>query len=171
MSGMLWLTPALCEWLEMWLNRCSRRPRSAAGRQFFKGRGIQSTMFFDAVAGPGLELIEVPAGFGHPDDRHVQVPPFDHRLQSREDLFVSQIAGGAEKDQRIRMRESHRCSLFFWGFFHVPAELEPHGREKFILEIRIAARAESFIQGRGEYRHRNAFVDGGLDGPSSFARV
>ena len=57
-------------------------------------------MLFHAIAGPLLELVKVPTGFGHPDDRHIQMPAFDHRLQSREDLLVSKVSGRAEKYQR-----------------------------------------------------------------------
>jgi hypothetical protein len=46
-------------------------------------------------------LINVPTRLGHPDDRHVEVAAFDHRLQRRKDFFVREIAGSTEKDQRI----------------------------------------------------------------------
>jgi hypothetical protein len=49
----------------------------------------------------------------------------------------------------------------------VSAELEPHGREEFVLEIRVAARTESFVQFRGKHWYRNAFVDAVLMVPRS----
>jgi hypothetical protein len=61
--------------------------------------------------------------------------------------------------------------LFYRGFFQMPTELEPHGRQQLVLEIRVTARTESFVQGRCEHWHWNAFVDGGLNGPSTLARV
>jgi hypothetical protein len=54
------------------------------------------------------------------------------------------------------------------GFFYVSAKLEPHGRKEFVLKIGVTARTKSFIQRRGEYRYRNAFIDSGLDSPSPF---
>ena len=47
------------------------------------------------------ELVDVPTGLGYADNRNVEVTPFQHRLQRRENLLVSKIPGGAEKDQRI----------------------------------------------------------------------
>src|SRR5262249_27681889 len=52
-----------------------------------------------------------------------------------------------------------------------PAELIAHGREQFVREVRLAARAEPLIERYGQRRHRHAFVDGGLYGPAAFAGV
>ena len=74
--------------------------------QLVESRGIDATVLFQAVAGPCPELIDGPAGLGHADDGHVKVAALDHRLQRREDLLVSQIAGRAEEDQGIGVRSS-----------------------------------------------------------------
>ena len=71
-------------------------PKQSA--QLFKSRGIQASVLLDAVTGPRLELVEVPAGFGHADHRLVQVAAFGHRLQRRKDFLVSQISGRPEED-------------------------------------------------------------------------
>ena len=47
------------------------------------------------------ELVERPAGLGDADDRHLEPAAPRQRLQRREDLLVREVAGGAEKDQRI----------------------------------------------------------------------
>src|ERR1700682_1052351 len=71
-------------------------PKQSA--QLLKGRGIQASVFLDAVTSPRLELVEVPAGFGHADHRLGQGGARWHRLQRRKDFLVSQISGGPEKD-------------------------------------------------------------------------
>jgi hypothetical protein len=38
-------------------------------------------MFLDAVSRPRSELINIPTCLGHPDNGHVEVASFDHRLQ------------------------------------------------------------------------------------------
>ena len=77
-------------------------------------------MLFETVLRPGLELIEIPARLGHADDRHVEVAAFHHRLQRREDLLVRQVAGGAEKHQRVGMGSSHGVVSHFAGFSRWP---------------------------------------------------
>jgi hypothetical protein len=66
--------------------------------QFVESRAIEPSVFLDTVTRPCLELIEVPAGFGHADDRLVQVAAFGHCLQRRKNFLVSQISGGPEED-------------------------------------------------------------------------
>ena len=68
-------------------------------------------MFLDAVARTGLEVVEVPIGLGHANNRHVKPPKFNHRLQRREDFLVREIARGAEKYQSIGMGKSHGLLL------------------------------------------------------------
>jgi hypothetical protein len=46
-------------------------------------------------------LVEIPAGLGHTDHRHVEAAAFQHRLQRVEDLLVGQVARGAEEDQGV----------------------------------------------------------------------
>ena len=41
--------------------------------QLLKRRRVEAAMLFQAVLGPGLELVQVPARLGHADDRHVEV--------------------------------------------------------------------------------------------------
>ena len=79
--------------------------------QLVERRGVESAVVLEAVARPGPELVEVPAGLGHADDRHVEVAAFHHRLQRREDFLVGQIARGAEEDQGVGMGMSHRHVL------------------------------------------------------------
>ena len=79
--------------------------------QLVERRGIEPAVLLEAVARPGPELVEVPAGLGHADDRHVEVAALHHRLQRREDLLVGQIAGGAEEDQGVGMGFAHRDLL------------------------------------------------------------
>jgi len=58
-------------------------------------------VFFHAVARTGTKLLEGPAGLRHADHRHVELTEFRQRLERRKNLPVGQIAGGAEKDQRV----------------------------------------------------------------------
>ena len=48
--------------------------------------------------------------------RHRQMPSPDERLQGRKDLFVRQVSGGPEEDQRVRCGQSHAsptvCCVF-----------------------------------------------------------
>jgi hypothetical protein len=53
---------------------------------------------FDAVLGALFQLLKIPAGFGDADDRNIEVTALGKPLQSGENLFVRQVAGGAEKD-------------------------------------------------------------------------
>ena len=97
-----------CGWPGRLPGRCSRRPRNAAEPQSFSNAaGSTPAVLLEAVARPRLELVEVPAGLGHADDRHVEVAALDHRLQRRKDLLVSQIARRAEENQRVGMGFSH----------------------------------------------------------------
>ena len=69
--------------------------------QLLERRRIEPAVFFHAVARAGTKLLEGPAGPGHTDHRHVELTALRQRLERRKDLLVGQIAGGAEKDQRI----------------------------------------------------------------------
>jgi hypothetical protein len=55
-------------------------------------------MVFDAVLGALLQLLKIPAGFRDADDRNVEVTAPGKSLQGGKNLFVGQVAGGAEKD-------------------------------------------------------------------------
>ena len=68
-------------------------------------------MFFDTVLCAGSQLIEVPTGFGHANDRHIEVAAFGHGLQRRKDLFKGEIAGCAKEDKSVRVGITHRHLL------------------------------------------------------------
>jgi len=55
----------------------------------------------DALASPCAQLVDAPVVFGDADHRHVQIAPAGKRLQRGKDLFVRQIARGAEKDECV----------------------------------------------------------------------
>ena len=61
----------------------------------------------EAVAGPGAELLQVPARLRDPDHRHVEVTAPDQGHEGREDLLVGEVARRAEEDQRVRSRGGH----------------------------------------------------------------
>jgi hypothetical protein len=85
--------------------------------QFIERRRIDSPpVFLDAVSRPRSKLINIPTCLGHPDNRHVEVAAFDHRLQRRKDFLVGEIATGTEEDQRIRMGNVHAV-LLIWRIF------------------------------------------------------
>ena len=109
-----------------------------------EGVGVEAAVLLDALSRPRLQLIEVPTRLGHADDRHVEVAALGHRLQRRKDLLEGQIAGRAEKDERVGLSVAHAvpCSQadhFVDGFFVVAAELEAHRREQLVLERRFSA--------------------------------
>ena len=82
-------------------------------RKLAKGSGIDtSAVLLEALAGASLQLIKIPTGPGHTDDRHIEVPTLQHRLQRRENLLVGEVAGGAEEDKRIGTRFAHRDVAF-----------------------------------------------------------
>src|ERR1700730_5493413 len=68
-------------------------------------------MFLDAVARAGLEVVEVPIGLGHANNRRVKPAKSNHRLQRRKDFLVREIARGAEKPQSIGMGKSYGLLL------------------------------------------------------------
>ena len=78
----------------------------------------------------------------------------------------------AAEDQGIGGYFAH-VGFSFWPllcgrFLHVSAELEAHGRQQFVLEIRRTARGKALEECRGEDRHWDRLVDGGLDRPAPF---
>ena len=56
-----------------------------------EGLAIESTVLFDAVQRAGTQLVEVPAGLGDANHRHVELAAFRECLQRRKDLLVSEI--------------------------------------------------------------------------------
>src|SRR6202044_1583944 len=71
--------------------------------QLWKCLRIQATVLFDAVFGPGLKLLKVPAGLGHADDRDAKRTTLDHGLQRRKDFFVREVTRRAKKNQSVGM--------------------------------------------------------------------
>ena len=120
-------------------------------------------MLLQALAAPGPELIEGPAGLGHADHRHVEVAALDHRLQRREDLLVGEIARGAEEDAGVGVTSHHGLLMRSpRRLLDVPAELEAHRREHLVLEVRLAPRAESRVERRREHRRGHGLVDAAM---------
>jgi hypothetical protein len=58
-------------------------------------------VLFQALAGVRPKLTEGPVAPGHTDDGHIKMLVTHHRLERWEDLFLGQIAGRAEKDERV----------------------------------------------------------------------
>ena len=80
-------------------------PQQAA--ELLERRGVETAVLLEAVARPRLELVELPAGLRHADDRHVQVTALQHRRERREDLLVREIARRAEEDECVGMGFAH----------------------------------------------------------------
>jgi hypothetical protein len=125
-------------------------------------------MLLDTVAGPGLQLVEVPTSLGNTDHRYLEVPSFDHRLQGWKNFLIGEISGGAEEHQSVRMRNRGHELLFRW-LFEMAAELKAHGGEHLVLEISFTAGTESLVERSSEHRDRYSFVDRRFDSPSTFA--
>ncbi len=90
-------------------HRRSRRRRSAAGSRASRTPRHRAPPCFSRLSlRPRLQLVEVPAGLGDADHRHVEMAALDHRLQRRKDLLVREVAGGAEEHQRVGMELAHR---------------------------------------------------------------
>src|SRR5262249_49555287 len=68
---------------------------------------VHAAVLLQAVPCPGLELVEFPAGLGHADHGHAKPAALHQGLQGGENLFVSQVAGGTEEDQGVRVRFAH----------------------------------------------------------------
>src|SRR5262249_55993240 len=84
-----------------------------------EGVGRGTRVVLEAVLGPGLELLEVPARLGHADDRHVQVAALLHRLKRREDLLVREVSGRAVEHERVGAQGfgGHPAALLSAGAF------------------------------------------------------
>jgi hypothetical protein len=68
---------------------------------------IGRAVALDALFGACAQLIQRPAGFGHRDDRHVEMPAPRHAVQRRKDCLVRQVAGRAEEHERVGMCRPH----------------------------------------------------------------
>src|ERR1700683_1067878 len=71
--------------------------------ELFECRRIDSAVMLEAVMRPCTKLVQTQAISGHTDNWNVEVAPFHHRLQRREDLLICQIARCAEENQCIRL--------------------------------------------------------------------
>src|SRR5215471_12149109 len=133
------------------------------GDQFFESRGIESTVFLQAILRASAKLIKIPSCFCHADDRYIEMSSLYHRLQGGENLLVSQIAGGAEENERVRVGTIHECSplsslRFFLCFFQMSAKFVTHGRQEFVSIVCFAAGAEALVERGGEDRGRHGLV-------------
>ena len=130
----------------------------------FERLGIETAMRLRDYPWRGLSDLRRPASLGDADHRNLQGSALDHRLERRKNLLVRKIAGRAEEDQSIRLRRTHLALLL-----DVAAELEAHGGEKLVGEIRLAARAEALIKCGGQHIGGHGFVDRRLDRPAALA--
>jgi hypothetical protein len=64
-------------------------------------------VFFETILGARFKLIKIPTCFGHADDRQIETFIANQPLQRRKDLFVREIAGGAEKHKGVRLEIRH----------------------------------------------------------------
>src|SRR5262252_3444634 len=86
-------------------------------------------------------------------------------------IFLYARSPVAPKKTRASEWEPCIASSSCGGLFQVSAELVTHGREQFVGEIRLAARAKTLIQSRRQDMRWHGFVNGGLDCPAPLARV
>jgi uncharacterized protein (TIGR00730 family) len=71
-------------------------------RQRREGPGVgAAAVLFDALARSLAQLAQARPSARHTDDGKASVAPFDHGVERREDLLVSQVAGGAEQDEGV----------------------------------------------------------------------
>src|SRR3984957_4107619 len=80
--------------------------------EFFESGRIKPAVFLQTVFCASAKLIKIPSCFSHADHGDVEVPTLYHRLQRRENLFVGKIAGGAEENERIRVKTGHEYLSF-----------------------------------------------------------
>jgi hypothetical protein len=119
-------------------------------RQLGESIGVGAAVLLQAVTRAFAQLIERPASAGHTDDRHVQLTTPGHRLQRRKDLLVSQIAGGAEENQRIRTGCCHRLAFLMASSAH-------RGGVARAMTIMTALRADRSVKGAPRVRRMSMF--------------
>src|SRR5579885_1634980 len=68
---------------------------------------VEPAVLFDALLRALAKLVYRPARPGHADHRHIEAAALDECLQRREDFLVSEVARGAEEDQRAGLRFIH----------------------------------------------------------------
>src|SRR5215471_21144375 len=86
-------------------------------------------------------------------------------------IFLYARSPVAPKKTRASAWEPCIASSSWGGLFQMSTELVTHGREQFIGEICLAARAEPLVQSRRQDRRGHGLVNGGLDRPAPLARV
>ena len=71
------------------------------GAQALEHGRIQAAVVFEAVAHAFAQRVDVARATGHADDRQFDLVVAEERLQGGEDLLVGEVAGGAEKHERV----------------------------------------------------------------------
>src|SRR5262249_35292811 len=84
------------------------------------------------------------------------------------DLLETQVAGGTEDDQRIRILPFH---AYLSLFLVMPAETQTHGRQQLVGILRATARLETRVQRSAQHVRGHADLDCRLYGPASLTGV
>src|SRR6202789_2197500 len=79
-------------------------------RQFVERILVEAAESFETVLGARFKLIKIPTCFGHADDWQIEPLIANQALQRRKDLFVREIAGGAEKHKGVRLEIRHQAA-------------------------------------------------------------
>src|ERR1700693_3031420 len=107
------------------------------GTQFLVRRGFESPMLFKTGPYPRPQFIHIFGRPRHADHRHLEVAAFNHGLQSWEDLLESKIPSRTEKNECVRMGNSHCAPVRFRKTFLVDARRRrPH-----VIKLDIAPSA------------------------------
>src|SRR5262249_45299476 len=69
--------------------------------QFRKRSGIKPAVLLHTVFGSSAQLVEAPSTLGHTNHWNVEMAALDHRLQSRKDLLVREIARRTKENQSV----------------------------------------------------------------------
>src|SRR5580698_1657106 len=77
------------------------------GGQFAEALFVVAAAIFHAVARPLLELVQVPPAARDADDGNIQPAATNHGVERGKNLFVRQVAGGAEEDEGVGLRFIH----------------------------------------------------------------
>src|SRR6202140_2655390 len=83
------------------------------GTQLLVRRGFESPMLFKTGPYPRPQFIHIFGRPRHADHRHLEVAAFNHGLQSWEDLLESKIPSRTEKNECVRMGNSHCTPVRF----------------------------------------------------------
>ena len=119
-----------------------------------------------------VQAFGTPLRQGNADYGNLELASFHHRIKSREDHLVGQIAGNTEDNERVRTGSSHSGILFCGGgLLYMAAELVAHGGEHLVGEVGLAARAETIVQGGTDDRRRGRLIDGRHDRPAALPGI